>query len=95
MKTSFVKKFMVIALALAMVFTFAACGGSNDSGSGDDGGEAGAAVLKIGSSGPLTGGASIYGVAVKQLLPEPASQLQLLLLKTEYSSLLLLLLPLT
>ncbi len=66
MKTSFVKKFMVIALALAMVFTFAACGGSNDSGSGDDGGEAGAAVLKIGSSGPLTGGASIYGVAVKQ-----------------------------
>ena len=31
MKTSFVKKFMVIALALAMVFTFAACGGSNDS----------------------------------------------------------------
>ena len=35
MKTSFVKKFMVIALALAMVFTFAACGGSNDSGSGD------------------------------------------------------------
>ena len=65
MKTSFVKKFMVIALALAMVFTFAACGGSSDGGS-DDGGDSGAAVLKIGSSGPLTGGASIYGTAVKQ-----------------------------
>ena len=65
MKTSFVKKFMVIALALAMVFTFAACGGSSDGGS-DDGGDSGAAVLKIGSSGPLTGAASIYGVAVKQ-----------------------------
>ena len=31
-----------------------------------EGGDAGATVLKIGSSGPLTGGASIYGVAVKQ-----------------------------
>ena len=67
MKTKgFAKKFMVIALTLAMVFTFAACGGSSDSGSSDEGGEAGAAVLKIGSSGPLTGGASIYGTAVKQ-----------------------------
>ena len=53
---------MVVALALAMVFTFAACGGSSSG--GDEGGDA--AVLKIGSSGPLTGGASIYGVAVKQ-----------------------------
>ena len=41
MKTSFVKKFMVIALALAMVFTFAACGGSSDSGS-SEGGDSGA-----------------------------------------------------
>ena len=37
MKTSFAKKFMVIALALAMVFTFAACGGSSDSGSSEGG----------------------------------------------------------
>ena len=66
MKTSFAKKFMVIALALAMVFTFAACGGSSDGGGSDEGGDSGAAVLKIGCSGPLTGGASIYGVAVKQ-----------------------------
>ena len=62
---SFAKKFMVIALTLAMVFTFAACGGSSDGGS-DEGGDASAAVLKIGASGPLTGGASIYGNAVKQ-----------------------------
>ena len=48
-----------------MVFTFAACGGSSDSGS-EDSGEAAGTVLKIGSSGPLTGGASIYGTAVKQ-----------------------------
>ena len=63
MKNSFAKKFLVVALALAMVFTFAACGGS-DGGSGD-GGDAAGATLKIGASGPLTGGASIYGNAVK------------------------------
>ena len=67
MKSSFAKKFLVVALALVMVFTFAACGGSSE-GSGDteEGGDAAAAVLKIGSSGPLTGGASIYGTAVKK-----------------------------
>ena len=63
MKSSFAKKFMVVALAMVMVFTFAACGGSSDGGSGDA--EAGP-VLKIGSTGPLTGGASVYGTAVKQ-----------------------------
>ncbi len=31
------KKFLMIALATVMVFTFAACGGGNDSGSSDDG----------------------------------------------------------
>ena len=65
-KNSYFKKFMVIALALAMVFTFAACGGSSDSGSSDSGAADGAATIKIGCSGPLTGGASIYGTAVKQ-----------------------------
>ncbi len=68
MKSSFAKKFLVVALALMMVFTFAACGGS-DSGSGDSGesgGEAAGAVLKIGSTGPLTGAASVYGTAVEK-----------------------------
>ena len=65
-KNSYFKKFMVIALALAMVFTFAACGGSSNSGSSDSGAAEGAATIKIGCSGPLTGGASIYGTAVKQ-----------------------------
>ena len=62
MKSSFAKKFMVVVLAMAMVFTFAACGGS-EGGSGDA--EAGP-VLKIGSTGPLTGGASVYGTAVEK-----------------------------
>ena len=53
---------MVVVLAMAMVFTFAACGGS-EGGSGDA--EAGP-VLKIGSTGPLTGGASVYGTAVEK-----------------------------
>lgn len=66
-KNGYFKKFMVVALALAMVFTFAACGGSSDSGSSDEGSaDSAAAVLKIGSSGPLTGGASIYGQAVQK-----------------------------
>jgi len=52
-------------LAFMMTFAMTACGGGS-SDSGDEGGEAAAQVLKIGSSGPLTGGASIYGTAVKQ-----------------------------
>ena len=60
-------KFAVVALSVIMVFAMAACGGgSGDSGEADSGDAAGAQVLKIGSSGPLTGGASIYGTAVKQ-----------------------------
>ena len=52
------KKLVVVLLAVVMVFTFAACGGKSES--------SGEAILKIGSTGPLTGPASMYGVAVKQ-----------------------------
>ena len=52
------KKVLAVLLALAMVFTLAACGGEKE--------ETGAAgAIKVGATGPLTGGAAIYGQAVK------------------------------
>jgi len=51
------KKILAVVLAALMLvgaFAFAGCGKKNDSN-----------TIKIGVSGPLTGGASIYGVAVK------------------------------
>ena len=57
---------LAVLLSVMMVFTLAACGGGSSSGGSDEGGKAeGVQVLKIGSTGPLTGGASIYGNAVK------------------------------
>ena len=68
------KKFLAMIMALAMVLALVACGGnntadnsgksnsSNASDSADDGASAGAFV--IGGTGPLTGGAAIYGTAV-------------------------------
>lgn len=49
------KKVIALVMALAMVFSFAACG--NESGSAE--------TVKIGCTGPLTGPAAIYGQAVK------------------------------
>ncbi|MGN0311802.1 MAG: ABC transporter substrate-binding protein [Lachnospiraceae bacterium] len=58
---------MLLVLAL-MVMTLGACG-SSDSGSSSDQGSSsdasGEAVFKIGGIGPVTGGASIYGTAVR------------------------------
>ena len=54
------KKVVVAALSCMMVFALAACGGGGGS---SDAGEG--AVLKLGNTGPLTGGAAIYGNAVK------------------------------
>ena len=58
---------MLLVLAL-MVMTLGACG-SSDSGSSSDQGSSsdasGEAVFKIGAIGPVTGGASIYGTAVR------------------------------
>ena len=62
------KKAVSLFLALAlMVASLAGCG-SADGGSADGGSNSGAeagTVFKIGGIGPLTGGASIYGIAVR------------------------------
>ncbi len=53
------KKYLAFAMALAMVAaSFAGCGSSSSA-------PAGTGTVKIGMSGPLTGGASAYGLAVK------------------------------
>ena len=67
------KKAMSLVLAAAMAFSFAACGGasgtsgatSTASGAASTTGTASGAAIKIGGIGPLTGGAAIYGNAVK------------------------------
>ncbi len=61
-------KLMKGMLAAATVFTMAACGGSSAPASGSDSSSAasgGNTAIKIGGSGPLTGGAAVYGNAVK------------------------------
>ena len=58
------KKVLALVLVAAMLFTFAACGKNK----GDDLSSEfteNNTVYKIGMSGPLTGGAAVYGVAVK------------------------------
>ncbi len=52
------KRVMAIVMALAMVLSFAACGGESTY-------TADNTEYVIGLSGPLTGGAAVYGVAVK------------------------------
>lgn len=61
------KKAMSLVLAAAMAFSFAACGGaSSTSGAASTASStASGAAIKIGGIGPLTGGAAIYGNAVK------------------------------
>lgn len=53
---STIKKALAVLMALAMVLSFAACGGSSYTSDNTE--------YVIGFSGPLTGGAAIYGVAV-------------------------------
>lgn len=66
------KKFLSAALALCLAFSLAACGGSGSStpastaASGNTAGSAAStAAIKIGGIGPVTGGAAVYGNAVK------------------------------
>ena len=66
------KKFFALMMAMLMVLSLAACGGSKsetpaastDSSSEEASAPSGAA-FKLGGTGPLTGGAAIYGNAVK------------------------------
>lgn len=50
------KKVVSIVLAICMATSLVACGGANAQGE----------ALKIGGIGPITGGAAVYGIAVKQ-----------------------------
>ncbi len=53
------KKVTAIVMALAMMLSFCACGGSSNDYTANN------TEFVIGFSGPLTGGAAVYGVAVK------------------------------
>ena len=53
------KKFLAMLMLVAMVLSMAACGASEPAASSSD-----AASFKIGSTGPITGDAAIYGQAV-------------------------------
>ena len=57
------KKVLAIVLAFAMLFAVAACG--NSSSSTTPAATTGPVTIKVGATGPLTGGAAIYGQAVK------------------------------
>ena len=65
------KKVLSLVLAGSMVLSLAACGGSKDTASTTDSSAASSAeasgsdTFKIGAIGPITGGAAIYGNAVK------------------------------
>ena len=71
------KKDLAFVMAAAMVFSLAACGGSSNAGSdssnsdssasdsSDSSSTATGAAFKLGGTAPLTGGAAIYGNAVK------------------------------
>ncbi len=64
------KKALSLLLAGSMVLSLAACGGSKDTTTTTDSSSAssdaaGSDTFKIGGTGPITGGAAIYGNAVK------------------------------
>ena len=59
------KKFISVLLTIVLAMScLTACGGSSNAG-GTESSSSGEAVFKIGSIGPLTGGVSAYGQAVK------------------------------
>ena len=76
------KKFLSLTLAAVMAFGLAACGSSSSSSaSGSTSAAAEGTTFKIGGIGPVTGGAAIYGTAVKnaaQLAVDEINRLNLI-----------------
>ena len=60
------KKFLAFTMAAAMTLSLAACGGGSSSGSNTSADGSGSAAFKLGGTGPLTGDASIYGLAAQR-----------------------------
>ena len=60
------KKFLALTMAAAMTLSLAACGGGSGSGSNTSADGSGSAAFKLGGTGPLTGDASIYGLAAQR-----------------------------
>lgn len=58
------KKLLVVLLGVLMVFGLVGCGSKQEATTGDNA-DSTPVAIKIGGSGPLTGGAAIYGNAVK------------------------------
>lgn len=74
-KQSYFKKFAAVAMAAVMTFAFASCGSSDDAGTkGNDGTDASAKFI-IGGIGPTTGGAAVYGQAVKNAAEMAAEEI--------------------
>ena len=74
MKNGFVKKALAVLTAAVMTAALTACGGaapapaaqtSAEAGPAAEAAESAGGAIKIGGSGPLTGGAAVYGQAVK------------------------------
>ena len=59
------RKTIKTGLAALMACTLLACSGSSDTPSGSDSSAEGTAAIKLGASGPITGDAAVYGLAVK------------------------------
>ncbi len=61
------RKKIALGLVMTMGLTmFAGCGGGDADQNADQGSDAAATAIKVGGTGPLTGGASIYGLAVQR-----------------------------
>ena len=63
------KKFLAFTMAAALTLSLAACGSSGGGSNADNsssGGSTSGTAFKLGGTGPLTGGASLYGLAAQR-----------------------------